>query len=70
LSSATEEINKTRLRYKSNMSHIQFNKYLNVLIEKNLIFEKETDSMDKIYCITDNGLEFLKPLQMAINKLK
>jgi predicted transcriptional regulator len=64
------DINKTRLRYKSNMSHNQFNKYLDYVIEKNLICDKETDNNDKIFCITDKGREYLKPLKMVINLLK
>ena len=70
LTSAREEIHKTRLRYKSNMSHIQFNKYLNAMIDKNLIDEKEEDEKSKIYCLTEDGKELLISLNIVLNRLK
>ena len=70
LTSAREDIHKTRLRYKSNMSHIQFNKYLNAMIEKDLINEKEENDKSKIYCLTEDGKDLLESLNIVLNRLK
>ena len=70
LSSAHEDIKKTRLRYKSRMAHIQFNRYLEALINKDLINEKETEQEGRIYQISDEGEELLESLREVINRLK
>ena len=70
LTSAREDIHKTRLRYKSNMSHIQFNKYLDAMIEKDLINEKEENDKSKVYCLTEDGKDLLVSLNIVLNRLK
>jgi len=70
LSSADEDIKKTRLRYKSKMAHMQFNKYLETLIEKEFINKKETDEECIIYHITDDGMKLLESLDEVLTRLK
>lgn len=48
------EITKTRLMYASNLNYTLFNKYINELISKGLVSEKNGK-----YKITQKGLEFL-----------
>jgi len=70
LSSADEDIKKTRLRYKSKMAHIQFNKYLDSLIEKELINKKEAYQEGITYHITDDGVKLLESLEVVLTRLK
>ena len=46
---------KTHIMYKANLSHSQLKKFLEILIEKNLI-QKEYDQ----YVTTEKGREFIK----------
>jgi len=52
------------------MAHIQFNKYLETLIEKELINKKETDQEGVIYHITDDGMKLLESLDEVLTRLK
>ena len=70
LSSAQKDIKKTRLMYKANMSYTQFTKYLNPLIEKGLLGEKDSSPEGKIYYITDEGKKLLEPLHTVLTRLK
>jgi len=56
---AKEGNKKTRIMYLANLSFDQLKKYLNFLIEKDLL---EYDSNERKYKTTDKGLEFLKML--------
>ena len=61
---------KTEILYKSNMSFIQLNNYLNYMMDKNIIKEKTTNNdgslTKKIYISTDKG----KKLLSDITKIK
>ena len=70
LSSAQEDIKKTRLMYKVNMTYTQFTKYLDFLLEKDLIIEKNSNSDGKMYCVTQSGKELLEPINIMLRYLK
>ena len=71
LSSAQKDIQQTRLMYKVNMPYIQFKKYLNVLMEKGLLREKNLNpSGGKIYYITEDGKELMEYLNIVKAYLK
>ena len=53
---ASVSVRKTRIMYQANLSFVQVNKYLNKLLEQDLL--KHDDNSR--YLITDNGLAFLK----------
>jgi predicted transcriptional regulator len=70
LSSAQEDIKKTRLMYKTNMTYSQFSKYLDYLIKKDLLEEKDSVSNGKIYQVTESGKKLLEPLNIMFDYLK
>jgi len=70
LSAAKKDIKKTRLMYKTNMTYTQFIKYLDVLMEKGLLAQKDTNPRGKIYYTTEDGQKLLESLHTALNYLK
>jgi len=70
LSAAKKDIKKTRLMYKANMTYTQFTKYLDVLMEKGLLGQKDSNLSGKIYYITEDGEKLLESLHTALNYLK
>ena len=70
LLSAQDGIKKTRLMYKANMTYTQFSKYLDFLIEKDLLIENDSNSNGKIYNLTENGKKLLEPLDVMFTFLK
>ena len=56
--------------YKANMKYTQFTKYLDALIEKNLLGEKYSNPHGKIYYTTDKGKELLVSLNTVLTYLK
>ncbi len=70
LSSSQKDIKKTRLMYKTNMSYTHFTKYLDVLIEKGLLEENDSNPEGKIYHITDEGKQLLEPLNIVLTSLR
>jgi len=71
LSSAQKDIKQTRLMYKANMPYVQFKKYLNVLKEKGLLGEKDSNpNGGKIYCITEDGKNLMEYLNIVKSYLK
>ena len=70
LSSAQTDIKKTHLMYKTNMKYTQFTKYLDVLLEKGLLGEKDLEHDGKTYYVTDKGKKFLSSIETAMTYLK
>jgi len=58
-----ERIKPTHILYKSNLSHQMMQIYLNELIGKGFILEKETPKGGKTYALTERGFEYLKEYQ-------
>lgn len=56
LSIALVKVRKTRIMYQANLSHVQLEKYLKVLLDGGLV-ERDGDSL---YLTTQKGREFLK----------
>ena len=69
LSSAKNNIKKTRLMYKANMTYTQFIKYLDVLIEKGLLGEKDSNPRGKVYYTTEDGEKLLESLHTTLSYL-
>jgi len=65
LSQTKDGIKKTQLMYNANMSNTQLTRYLDVLLEKQFIEEKD-DGKGKQYFLTENGAELLDPLHEVI----
>jgi predicted transcriptional regulator len=53
------KIKPTHLLYKSNLSHIKMQQYIEELIGKDLL-KKDFNDRDKFFLITDKGLKFLE----------
>jgi len=70
LSSAKNDIKKTRLMYKANMTYSQFVRYLNILEKKDLIKKKKTTDNGEIYYTTDKGSRLLQYLNIVTDFLK
>ena len=70
LSAAQEDIKKTRLMYKANMTHTQFTKYLDALLEKDILGEKDAYPTGKNYYVTDKGKELHELLDVVLTSLK
>jgi len=70
LKSAQEDVKKTRLMYQANMPYTQFSKYLDVLIEKDLLGIKDTNPSGQIYYTTEKGNELLKSIEIVLGALK
>ena len=70
LSSAQKDIKKIPLMYKTNMSYVRFTKYLNPLVEKGFLCEKDSTPGGKVYCVSDKGKELLEPLHIVLTYLK
>ena len=70
LSVARVEIKKTRLMYKTNMTHAQITKYLNRLVELDVINEKKLNSSNIVYHVTDKGNKLIEALTNTIKFLE
>ena len=55
-------IKPTHILYKSNLSHQMMQLYLNELIQKGFIIEKQLEK-GKTYSLTERGFEYLKEYQ-------
>jgi predicted transcriptional regulator len=67
LVAAQEKIRKTRLMYKSNLSHTNTSSCLKKLTECDLL---EFDEHDKSYKVTSKGLRFLELYKEMIKNLQ
>jgi len=70
LSSAQEEIKKTHLMYRTNMTYNQFIKYLDALKEKDLIEEIKSGQNGNNYYLTEKGKKLLDCLNKVLKYLK
>jgi len=65
-----EELKKTHLMYKTNLSYSHFVKYLDYLLKKELIGIKETGNpIGKVYYITNQGKKFIKEFKNVLDLL-
>lgn len=60
------KIKPTQILYKSNLSHIMMNEYLDELIEKQFIKEEKTKT-GKTYLITEKGIRYLDEYKLVTN---
>jgi predicted transcriptional regulator len=58
-----DNIKPTHILYKSNLSHQMMQQYLNELINKEFIIEKETEKGGKTYSLTEKGYKYLDEYQ-------
>ena len=56
--------------YKANMTYTPFMKYLDVLMEKGLLGEKDSNLMGRVYYTTEDGEKLLESLNTALTYLK
>jgi len=70
LKSAKEATKKTRLMYQCNMPYNHFSKYLDILLEKDLLAIKDTNPHGGLYYTTDKGKELLESMSIVFNLLK
>ena len=56
--------------YKANMIYTRFMKYLDVLVEKGLLGEKDSNPEGKVYYITEDGEKLLGSLNIVLTYLK
>jgi predicted transcriptional regulator len=70
LMTAHKDIKKTRLMYQTNMTHSQISKYLDKLLEKQILDEKNKTTSGKVYSITDKGIELCKSLETVFDFFK
>jgi len=64
---------KTEILYKGYLSYNQLNKYINFLIEKDILSEKNVQnngSSSKFYFVTNRGNEFLKDINKILAYFK
>jgi len=59
-SEAEEGAGPTKILYAANLSHDRLKQYVDELLEKELIFEKDPDSSNRTYFLTEKGREFLR----------
>jgi len=69
LSAAKNDIKKTPLMYKTNMTYTRFMKYSKVLIEKGFLIKKNSNSNGKFYCISEDGEKLLESLNTILTYL-
>ena len=55
LNLCTKEMKKTHIMYQANLSHLQLEKYLEILLKMEFLKKNENQ-----YVITDKGLDFIK----------
>lgn len=65
LSLAQKDTKKTHLMYQTNLCYRQLVYYMNFLLEKDFLENKNGNS-GNCYCITDKGKEFLKSIEKVI----
>ena len=70
LSATLPGIKKTRLMYKTNMSNTQLTRYLETLIEKDIICVTPTNPEGNIYYVTEKGKEILNQLSTLKDALQ
>ncbi len=58
LTAARQSVRKTHIMYRSNISYKQLDKYLDILIECDLIKEESEDGAT-VYNVTNRGLTFI-----------
>lgn len=62
-------VNKTTILYRCNLSYTQLVKYLNFLLEKNILEEKTSNNngySKTLYTTTEKGKDFLKDINKTL----
>ena len=59
-SEGEEGLGPTKILYAANLSHDRLTQYLEELVEKELIKEKNPESENRVYLLTEKGREFLR----------
>jgi predicted transcriptional regulator len=67
LEAATNGTKKTRVMYKASLNFKQMQRYLPLLLKRELLTNVQTDSTHTIYKTTKKGLEFLKKYEELNN---
>ena len=62
-------IKKTQLMYKTKMSNMQLSRYLEKLIERQIMEVKIDSNGDTFYYLTEGGKRLISPLQQVISIL-
>lgn len=60
------KIKPTNILYKSNLSNQMFQEYMNELIQKGFVLEKDTKN-SKTYSLTQKGFDYLNKYQMIVD---
>ena len=66
LSSATENVKKTRLMYQTNLCYTHFIGYMDFLLEKGFLAAKMGNPSGKVYYTTKKGEKFLKDIKNVL----
>ncbi len=59
-SEGEEGAGPTKILYAANLSHDRLKQYTDELVNKELILEKDSDSNNRTYYLTEKGREFLR----------
>lgn len=70
LKSAQQELKKTRLMYLCNMPYNHFQKYLDILLDKELLAIKDSNPGGYLYYTTEKGNSFLNSMNIVFNLLR
>ena len=70
LSYAIDDINKTRLMYKTNLCYTLFDSYWTFLLEKEFLGIKQGNPVGKLYYTTDKGKNFLLDINTVLYNVK
>jgi len=64
------EAGKTEIMYSANMSYFQLQKYLNFLLERNLIGKVTLGNPSVTYRVTKKGLKILRSIDAILEALE
>lgn len=59
-SEGEEGAGPTKILYAANLSHDRLKQYIDELVNKELILERDPDSNNRTYYLTEKGREFLR----------
>lgn len=62
-----QECKKTHLMYKTNLSYVHFTKYLDFLITKGILAERDNNSNGTTYYVTDKGKKFVEEFKNVLD---
>jgi len=65
-----EDIKKTNLMYRSNLCYTLFNKYIEFLLEKELLTTRSNNEEGKTFYITDKGRNVLEITTTLLHEIQ